>query len=325
MEKRPVSGFVIQPRLPFENAKDKMLYHYLLDGANFVKSKTCGVGQVLTSISSLSVETGWSYGVVRGMLLRITEHGYISIKTMSQKRGIMITICDYEAFQNLEKYKKINKENNNPLTKDEQSTNKENNKENEFEKPCHKKENEGSESSPNKENNKALTKGEQSINKENRNTITAFITSLNIINNKTLKDYLAESSSKNMNLASKEEIMSFVDFALQVNALPPGASKLITVNYLDIIRLLRSTCKVSANLVAGHLEKLNKYTADQVNYAMLKHYTQHDDKKEQYTLGILRNTNIHEARRGLIKLKNKGGPEDAALLTGDEQKYEYGF
>ena len=139
ISEKQASGFVIQPRLSFDNAKDKMMYHYLLDGANFIDSKMCSVGQILTSISSLSIETGWSYGVVRGMLDRIKERGYITLKTMSQKRGIMITICDYDAIQTLENYKKINKENNKPLTKGEQSTNKENNKEKKHEKPCYHK------------------------------------------------------------------------------------------------------------------------------------------------------------------------------------------
>ena len=110
---------------------------------------------------------------------------------------------------------------------------------------------------------------------------------------------------------------------MQINALPSGTSKRIAVNYLDAIRLIRSTCKISANLVSGQFEKMAKFNADQVNYSMLKHYTQHDDKKENYTLGILRNTNIHEARRGLIKLKNKGGV--AADAAHQDSEYEYGF
>lgn len=57
------------------------------------------------------------------------------------------------------------------------------------------------------------------------------------------------------------------------------------------------------------------------------HCDQHDDKKEQYTLGILlRNTKEHEASRGLIRLKNKnkGGVMDSEETERDS-KYEYGF
>jgi hypothetical protein len=44
-------------------------------------------------------------------------------------------------------------------------------------------------------------------------------------------------------------------------------------------------------------------------------FEKHDDKKEEYTLGIMRNTIEHEANRGLLILKNKS----QALTEGEMQ------
>lgn len=304
------SGFVIQPRLPFKNVKDKMLYQRFIDEANYLETNECKIGQLITSITALENEIGWSYGVIRGVLGRLENEGYINIETRSQKRGIKVTIIGYSRFQSLENYKKTNKENNNQETKEEQNDNKENNKQVEHQTPYVPTEKSESEMTDNKENYNQKTNGEQTDNKENRNTITAFITSLNNNNiNKTLKEYIADANVKSMNLISTEDIETFVDFALRTNALPIGTSKKIVIAYLDCIRLTRSTCNISAKLLTNFIEKLSKYTVNQIHYALWKHVQQHDDKKEAYTLGILRNTKDHEAIRGLMILKNKKGAD----------------
>lgn len=293
------SGFMVQPRLQFRNNKDKMLYRFLFDEANYVPTESCEIGQHITSVTSLQEDTGWSYGVVRGILKRLEDDGYITVETRSQKRGIKVTITDYTYFQNLENYKKANKENNKPLTKRKQTINKEEKPEN----PCESK------VKPLTENviNKEETKEEQTDNKEIHNAITAFITSINNNNiNKTLKEYISDAPVKNKNLSTADEIETFVDFALRTNSLPTGVSKKILISYFDCIRLTRQTCTISANILANLIDKMSKYSVDQLHYALWTHYEKHDDKPEKYTLGILRNTDIHEAKRGLMKLKNKG-------------------
>lgn len=106
------------------------------------------------------------------------------------------------------------------------------------------------------------------------------------------------------NLKSVEEIKVFVD--LKINDLPQGVSRKILISYFDCIRLTRRTCSVSSNILINLIDKMNKYSVDQLNYALWTHFEKHDDKKENYTLGILRGTDVHEAKRGLMKLKNKG-------------------
>lgn len=105
-------------------------------------------------------------------------------------------------------------------------------------------------------------------------------------------------------IESEEDVKAFVDFALQNNLLPDQVSRKIAINYFNCIRLTRSSCKISENVLSNLVERMKKYTADQLNYAMWMHTDKHDDKKEQYTLGILRNTDVAEARRGLMKMKN---------------------
>ncbi len=293
------SGFMVQPRLQFRNNKDRMLYRFLFDEANYIPSDDCEIGEHITSITSLQEDTGWSYGVIRGSLKRLEDDGYISVQTRSQKRGIKVIITDYTYFQNLENYRKSNKENNKGITKEKQSIN----KEKELSKSCESKVNPLTEIVSNKEK----TKKEQTDNKEIHNAITAFITSININNiNKTLKEYIADAPVKNKNLSNTEEIETFVDFALRTNALPTGVSKKILISYFDCIRLTRQTCTISANILVNLIDKMSKYNVDQIHYAMWKHCEQHEDKREQYTLGILRNTDVHNAKRGLMKLKNKG-------------------
>ena len=124
------------------------------------------------------------------------------------------------------------------------------------------------------------------------------------------KDKPSQPKKTNGNLKSTEEVEAFVD--LKINVLPSGVSKKILIKYIDCIRLTRSTCRISENLVTNLLDKFTKYSVDQLNYAMWTHFDKHDDKNEKYTLGILRNTDDPEAKRGLLKLKNgSGGAEDA--------------
>ena len=321
------SGFVIQPRLQFEYLRDKMLYQHFIGEANYIASQNCEVGQLITSIKSVENETGWSYGVVRGILGRLEENGLVKVEAMSQKRGIKVTIVDYSRFQSLKSYEKINKENNNPITNQRQSNNKEDNNEKKTTKPDAPKAERGPKMSINKEDNNPITNQKQSINKENNNTITALITSLNITNsNITLKEYLESAKVKSMNLTSTEDVKIFVDFALRTNAFPEGVSEKILITYFDMIRLMRSTCNISANVVANLMQRMDKYSVNQINYALWMHCDKHDDKKEQYTLGILRNTKEPEARRGLMMLKNKnGGVDNAASQSSNDGKYEYGF
>lgn len=294
------SGFVVQPRLKFQNIIDKFLYQHLIEDANYQDKEKCKRGQTIISINKLSEETGWNRGVIRGSINRLAKSSYISIITLKQKKGTLVTITDYDYLQNTSNYsKKINQQDD---QQDNQQTKHENNQQRGIQKSCESKVEPSSDNSDNQQN-------EQQDNQQNDQrinlTLTEYINS--IINiNKTLKEYIADAPVKNKNLSTTEEIETFVDFALRTNALPTGVSKKILISYFDCIRLTRQTCTISANILANLIDKMDKYSVDQLHYAMWKHCEQHEDKREQYTLGILRHTDMHDAKRGLMKLKNKG-------------------
>ncbi|MGM7684669.1 hypothetical protein ACSVDA_21410 [Cytobacillus sp. Hm23] len=294
-------GFVVVPRLSFNNLKDKMLFLHFMESANYESSKNCERGELITSITKLEEEIGWTYKVIRNILERLKKSGYINVETLNQKRGIKVKISEYSNFQTLEKYQKKGNEKGKEEGKEKGKGIKE-------QKPC------GSMDKQPQKNKKGKEEGKQMGN-EKGNTLTSFITSLNNINiNKTLKEYIDEAKVKSKNLTSTEDIETFVDFALRTNALPESINDKILISYFDCIRLNRSTCNISANILVNFIEKIQKYSIDQIHYALWKHFEEHDDKRESYTLGILRNTKEHEARRGLIKLKNKGGQEEHAKL-----------
>ncbi|KIO60204.1 hypothetical protein B4065_0130 [Caldibacillus thermoamylovorans] len=308
------SGFVIQPRLQFKHLRDRMIYSYLIEEADY----TDNVGKMKLNLSEMSKETGWTRDMIYSSLNRLKQAGYIKTETMYQKQGILVEIVDYDWFQKLENYKKNGEKNPQGIHKKHTSN------------P------QGKESA-----NPDLSRGDnmeeignpQANHKKHASNpkITEFllilvnnINSNNNINIKNITSIIDEAEVKNNNLSSKQDIEIFVDFALQINALPSGTSRKVLISYFDCIRLTRQTCTISAKILAKFIEKISKYSVNQIHYALWTHVEKHDDKRENYTLGILRNTDEHEARRGLIKLKNKGGVIDRAV--GEENyKYDYGF
>lgn len=313
MKSIQATGFVIQPRLQFKSIREQMVYQYLFSKANFKDHKSLEIGQTIIVLSDLEKATGWTRRMLRITLEKLEDDKLITFETLPQKRGILVTVSEYESFQKLENYKK-NKQKN--VHENEQQDVNENGQENVHEdnegKPC------GSRGEDMTKNNNVHENEQQNAQEdvhENEQliSITAFINSIKNIN-KTLKYYLESAKVakvKSMNLTSTDEIESFVDFALRTNALDAGVSKKILIAYFDTIRLTRQTCTISANILANLIDKMSKYSVDQLHYAMWKHCEQHEDKREQYTLGILRNTDVHQAKRGLMKLKNKGGSDYA--------------
>jgi predicted transcriptional regulator len=318
------SGFVIQPRLQFKKTKDMMLYQLFVYLANYENSTNCKRGQLITSSLSLSNETGWTRAEIRGSIKRLEDDGHIISKPYKRNKGLLITVSNYDDYQKLTNYnKKINQQDN---QQDNQHNSQQDNQQGKPEIPCDSKEDDDLKNENNQQDNQ---QGSQQDSQLNNHTITTYINSIinnNINNNITLKEYIAEAPVKNKNLTTTEEIETFVDFATQTNALPAGINSKLLVSYFDCIRLTRQTCTISANILVKFLEKIQKYSANQIHYALWKHIDQHDDKRESYTLGILRNTKEPEARRGLIKLKNRNGGENLATnQSSDQQKYDYGF
>lgn len=118
------------------------------------------------------------------------------------------------------------------------------------------------------------------------------------------------------NLSSKEDIESFVESQMASNPLP--VNKKLLIKYIDCLRLKRKTARISKNIIKTHWEKWSKYPSSVITYAMWTHIEKHDDKPEEYTLAIMRNTDEHEANRKLMMLKNKNRAQFEEVNAHDE-------
>jgi len=97
--------------------------------------------------------------------------------------------------------------------------------------------------------------------------------------------------------------------------------------YWDVIRETRATGKISESVIYNTMKKWQKYDPIVVHYALRTHIESHAGKREEYTIGIMRNTDEHEAKRGLIRLKNKGGGCVGGYQSNNPEgpQYDYGF
>jgi len=97
--------------------------------------------------------------------------------------------------------------------------------------------------------------------------------------------------------------------------------------YWDVIRETRKSGEVSKSVIYKTMAKWKKYPPVVIEYALKSHILLHAGKREEYTIGIMRNTDEHEARRGLIKLRNKGGGGVGGYQSSNPEgpQYDYGF
>lgn len=117
-------------------------------------------------------------------------------------------------------------------------------------------------------------------------------------------------------LSSIEDITSFVESLTASNPLP--VDKDLLVKYIDCLRLTRKNARVSTSKIKTEWEKWMKYPQAVITFAMQIHIEKHDDKKEEYTLGIMRGTNEIEANRRLRQLREKTSMEESRNATGHE-------
>jgi hypothetical protein len=132
---------------------------------------------------------------------------------------------------------------------------------------------------------------------------------------------------KKENLCCFEDVESFVESQMAYD--PLSINKKLLVKYIDCIRLYRKTARISTNIVNNEWQKWKKYHPDVITYAMWTHIESHDDKPEEYTVAIMRNTNEHKARQGLLILKNKAkevlGDEISSIQHGGDQTEDSSF
>lgn len=65
--------------------------------------------------------------------------------------------------------------------------------------------------------------------------------------------------------------------------------------YWDVIRETRKTGRISKSVIYNTMKKWEKYDPAVIEYALKSHIDLHAGKREEYTIGIMRNTSIDEA------------------------------
>ena len=119
-------GFVIELREIMNNEwytepNTMHLYRHCRLRANYSDTKWRGIelkrGQFVTSINTLSEETGLSVRQVRTAIDKLVETGYLSNKSSSKNR--IITVLNYDSEQQNDK--QIDKQTDNPTANEQQS------------------------------------------------------------------------------------------------------------------------------------------------------------------------------------------------------------
>lgn len=288
------SGFVVLPRLSLKNLRDKLLFYHLLEQADW------NTGEVRVNVSELERETNWTRREITYSLNRLITEGLITKETLRQKRGVLVTITDYRAFQSLSHYKKSKKIVQENVHENEQETVQEVVQGNDSANPYGIRDEQTVNDSFVQENEQRNVQEDAQENVHllfNNNIINS--NSNSNINNKPNTSLVSEKTV----LASEKDVELFVDENIDV--LPSGVSRKLLIRYCETIRLTRNTCKISRNVLLQVFTKMRKYTSNQINYAVWNHAEKHDDKREKYTLGILRNTSNDEAYRKLMLMLNR--------------------
>lgn len=100
------TGFVIQPRLAFQNKRDQVLYNFFVSEANFVSNTYCERGQLRARVKDLAEIFGHSENIIRACINRLVEEGFIEKKRLKGSEGLLITVVNYSEYQSLETYQK---------------------------------------------------------------------------------------------------------------------------------------------------------------------------------------------------------------------------
>jgi Helix-turn-helix domain len=137
----------------------------------------------------------------------------------------------------------------------------------------------------------------------------------------TDKEPTSQDKTGKKNLSNDAEVESFVESQMASNPFDRIPKKLI-IKYINAIRFRRKTNKIAESIVAGLWKEWKNFDQDVVAFALWTHIEKYSkDKDENYTLGIMRNTDIHEARRQLMVLKNKNqSPQQTKPMSYWEQK-----
>ncbi|MGG0756247.1 hypothetical protein [Brevibacillus laterosporus] len=292
------AGFIIIPRIIFEHFIDEVLYNYLMKGANYKTSSECQRGQMIISVRKLPEVMGWTYQQIRTSLDRLSKSHLIKMEQIKYKgnKASLITIENYDGFQQLENYSKINAPNNAP---NNASANAPDNAPAELENVDAPSFLTNELDANNAPNNAGKNAPNSAPNNANRTAVKQ--------QDKQQVKHIKESCR------SREDITSFVDSQQLINRIE--LPNRLFVEYFDLVRLQRKSGKIANSVLEGLWGRLAKHAIDSkqtaeanqaiVTYALSTYIVDYGHKPAEYAFGIIRNTSEHEARQGMMKLHNQ--------------------
>ncbi|MCG7318032.1 hypothetical protein [Brevibacillus laterosporus] len=292
------TGFVVIPRINFEHFRDEAIYHYLVKNANFKASTDCQRGQFIVSVRKLPDVTGWSYQQIRSSLDRLSKNLLIKMEQIKYKgnKASLITIVNYDGFQQLENYSKTNAPNN---ALNNAGINAPDNAPNDPENVDVPSFLDGEENV----NNAPNSTGEQTPNNAPNNANRTAVKQQDKQQVKHIKE----------SCRSREEIISFIDSQQLINRIE--LPNRLFLEYFDLVRLKRKSGKIANGVLKNLWDRLVKHAIDSkqtaetnqaiVTYALSTYIMNYGDKPAEYAFGIIRNTSEHEARQGMMKLHNQ--------------------
>ncbi|MYL56170.1 replisome organizer [Virgibacillus halodenitrificans] len=95
--------------------------------------------------------------------------------------------------------------------------------------------------------------------------------------------------------------------------------------YWNVIRETRKTGKVAKSVIYNNMKKWRKYDPLVVEYALKAHVELHAGKKEEYTIGIMRNTSADEAKERMNYKNNTIPFKPKRPKEAEDDGYNYGF
>lgn len=106
--------------------------------------------------------------------------------------------------------------------------------------------------------------------------------------------------NNNKNAKKARRNKNVKDYTSKIKDLLPVFSSIQNFNalskqYWDVIRETRKTGNVSESVIYNNMDKWIKYDSEVIEYALKTHIENHSGKKEEYTIGIMRNTSKEEA------------------------------
>ncbi|APC48273.1 hypothetical protein BME96_08870 [Virgibacillus halodenitrificans] len=119
-------------------------------------------------------------------------------------------------------------------------------------------------------------------------------------------------------------------YTSKIMDLLPDFSSIKTFNelnkrYWDVIRETRKTGKIAKSVIYNNMKKWRKYDRLVVEYALRAHVELHAGKKEEYTIGIMRNTSADEAKERMNYKNNTIPFKPKRPKEAEDDGYNYGF